>query len=229
LKLYHGTSGERLKAILERGVEPRGERMGNFGHTLESCPDAVYLTDTYPLYFAVGSIRQTDPKPWIAAVVEIDTGRLDRNLLNADEDVLEQLGRGRDGLPATWEMARRTEHYRDLLKTMRFDWQGSLLDMGTCCHLGTIPVGAITRVATVDVLLNPYVAHAAMQAQVSLPNFAYCSREYRALTRWIFGDDDESDLPPTHDLGGGYIHQEYRWPPAPHREGIRVWAPGEGP
>src|SRR3954466_15445738 len=94
--------------------------------------------------------------------------------------------------------------------------------MGTCSYLDTVPREAITRVATVDILANPYVAHIALRPVIALPNYQFCSKEYRSLTRWVFGDADESDAPITHDFGNGFSHQEYAWPPSPNRDGIEV-------
>jgi hypothetical protein len=112
--------------------------------------------------------------------------------------------------------------------TESFPWEESLRLIGTCSYLGTIPVEAITCVATVDILANPYVAHIALRLVIALPNYQFYSKEYRSLTRWVFGDDDETDRPFTHDFGDGLVVQDFQWPPAPNRDGITVTEMGRG-
>jgi len=64
--LYHGTSEAALKDILKEGIMPRtlkGQRSGNWRHTVTSNPKAVYLTDTYAAYFAlVASEKAVDAR-----------------------------------------------------------------------------------------------------------------------------------------------------------------------
>jgi hypothetical protein len=112
--------------------------------------------------------------------------------------------------------------------TESFPWEESLRLMGTCSYLGTIPVEAITSVATVDILANPYVAHIALRPVIALPNYQSYSKEYRSLTRWVFGDDDENDRPFTHDFRDGLVVQDFQWQPAPNRDGITVTEMGRG-
>lgn len=192
MKLYHGTSAAALPAILEKGIVPRGSRVGNFSHSVESCPEAVYLTDTYPLYFAALAAAEADS--FEGAIVEIETDLMRDYLFNADEDALEQAGRGgRDGLPKKWTLKRRTKHYRDQLLTTRWDWRASLKAMGTCAYMSTIRPSAITRVIVIDFQQHPRLHLAAIDASISLLNYKFCSTEHRLMTKWVFGDDPEPD------------------------------------
>lgn len=187
MKLYHGTSAAILPTILERGVIPRGERKGNFSHSVESSPYAVYLTSTYPIFFAAWAASEDDSHR--GAIVEIETDLLYEGCFNADEEPLEQAGRGKDGLPANWNIKRRTKHYRDRLLTTRWDWRSSLAAMGTCAYLAPIPVKAITRALVVDFKEHPRLHLAALDASTSILNYLFCSNEHRRMTNWVFGDD----------------------------------------
>ena len=181
MKLYHGTSQKALDTILRRGIEPRRRRVGNFAHTVSSCPAAVYLTDAYPVYFAAVAAERTG----LGAVLEIDTDLLDTSFLNADEDVLEQVGRRKDNLPADWDMKRRVKHYRDLLPKRWWSWQDSLKAMGTCSYIGTIPVRAITKIARIDFTKQKYLRHAALDASITCMNYRFCAHEYKEMTKWV--------------------------------------------
>lgn len=228
MKLYHGTSGVVARKALSEGITPRGRRKGNFVHTVESSPYHVYLTDAYAAYFSFNAAKKGE-----AAILEVETDLLHELNLNADEDVLEQAGRGVDGLNPTWEMRKRTEWYRRRLTSRRFDWKASLNGMGTCTHFGIIPPSAITRVAFID-SDHPSVSRLrlmALDASISIMNYRFMEKKYKALNRWIFGDHSEEDIPksyemPVTDYATGERKmapfQEYNWPPAENRRGVRV-------
>ena len=111
--LYHGTSEKAWNSIKKSGIRPRGlSKKSNWKHSIESNPDTVYLTDTYPLHFAMSAIRQTGDKIDRVAIIEVDTDLLPGKLV-PDEDALEQASRHQnDGLPETWTMVQRTRYYR---------------------------------------------------------------------------------------------------------------------
>lgn len=218
MKLYHGTSEKAAQAILASGrIEPRGKRRGNFAMTVMSSRRHVYLTDSYALYFAIMACRDDDNAR--LAVLEIDTDRLDIDRLNADEDALEQTQRGTDSLPLHWTVHRRTRHYRDTLANTVYSWQASLAAMGTCCHDGPIDVSAVSRIAYVDPASQPGLTLASYDAQVSVMNYRFVSKQHRAMTAWVMGTDHLPD-----DLKPWKINEftEFRWPPAPSRQGIEV-------
>lgn len=232
MKLYHGCSWSAATRIVDdgEGIRVRGRRKGNFSHTVNSCPHAVYLTDTYPVYFAAASMASSGPLANKAAVIEIDTYLLDMPdlMLNADEDVLEQAGRGHDGLPEDWDMKRRTLYYRNRLTKYRWPWEQSLKAMGTCTYMGDIPVEAITRVAWLDFSDMQHIAIWAMDAQISLMNFRLCKSKHKALVSWIFDEElADEEKPVVHDIKneqGETLHyfQEFSWPPHDDRSGIKL-------
>ena len=111
MKLYHGTNGAWVGNIKRRGLEPRGLRKTRNNWLRvphQSNHRCVYLTDSYAPYFAFNATRGRTPA---CAVVEIDSDRLDEDELFADEDCMEQLGRGKDDVPG--DMSERTLWYRD--------------------------------------------------------------------------------------------------------------------
>lgn len=190
MKLYHGTGERAAKLALVEGIKPRGEHgNSNWKRTIESNPNGVYLTDAYPLYFAFNAVKDGER----AAVLEIDTDRLQEFFLVPDEDVLEQAGRRVDGISGS--MKQRTRYYRSQQKLhiASDTWKKSLEAMGTCTYLGTIPPEAITRVVYVDPKLAPTLVLSATDAMIILANYRFCGPKYRNLTNMLFGNELEPD------------------------------------
>lgn len=171
---------------------PRGRRKGNWKHSILSRRDAVYLTNAYALYFAVNAQRNKDER---LAIVEIDTAGLNPWLLVPDEDAIEQLNRGKDGLDGSLE--QRTKHYRKELPRYvgHSQWEASLKALGNCAYMGHIAANAITRVAYIDVKQAPMLILAGMDPSITLMNYLIIGKKYRGLTKWIFGDQLEEDSP----------------------------------
>ncbi len=186
--LHHGTSERTARKALLEGLLPRSERRskGNWSHSVESHPGAVYLTNSYSIHFATQATKADER----GAVLEIDTGFLNPFKLVPDEDCLEQVGRGQDDIPGTLRL--RTLHYRRLLPT----YQGhdkhevSLRALGNCCYLGAIPPAAISRVA----FFNPMELIGVSDPSISLPNYKYMGAHYRYLSRWLFDPDQPPEL-----------------------------------
>lgn len=188
MKLYHGTTGAvARKAIAGQGIQPRRLSKRSNWTNCPSHPDAVYLTNAYPLYFAAQHNVE------VAAVVEVETDRLNPFQLLPDEDALEQNGRGNDGLPGHWTMRQRTVNYRNRLRNFAdgSNWEKSLDCLGTCAHLGVIPPAAITRVAFIHTKDAIALVWEGMQPMISLLNFRYCGDRYKALTASIWTEARE--------------------------------------
>lgn len=191
--LYHGTSAMVAAKAIKEGLRPRSAGgKSNWKRTVESNPDAIYLTDAYPLYFALNCDCDTP------TVLQIDVSKLNTNFLVPDEDVLEQAGRGHDDVKGG--MKQRTRWYRKRLKNyMATDaWLKSLQAMGTCGSLAPIPPEAISRVAFVDYDKAPTLCMQGMDASISLANYRFCGPQYRNLTNRIFGLPTEHD--PLNDI-----------------------------
>lgn len=192
MKLYHGTNGAWVDNVLARGLEPRGNRAArnNWKHVAhQSNSRCVYLTDSYAPYFAVNASRGREP---LCGVIEVETNYLDTINLYPDEDALEQMGRGRDGVSGT--MSQRTIYYRNRqFEYSEVDrdgtpaWQLSLRALGTCAHRGVISPRAITRA-----LVWPHRPNAWMSLvwdpTITFINQRVCGNRYRALTAKLFGD-----------------------------------------
>src|SRR5262245_46070163 len=91
--LYHGTRAAFLPQILEQGVKPRGDKDGNWQHTVTSNPYTVYLSVCYGLYFAMNARDQAGLPNGNVAILEIDTDKLDHQRLVPDEDAIERATR----------------------------------------------------------------------------------------------------------------------------------------
>ena len=75
IRFFHGTSAQNLNDILQRGIQPRGEAVGNWPD-LPSAPDHVYLTTAYPLWYAYSSIDATAYAMDMALLLEVETDGL---------------------------------------------------------------------------------------------------------------------------------------------------------
>jgi len=194
VNLYHGTSTDHLEAILKQGLQPRGDRPGNWEEN-PSRRDHVYLTNSYPVFFA----RCTEGDNLV--VVQIDTTRL-RNHLYADEDALESFNGGKDDMPGTMET--RTAFYRDNWRTLEVakNWKSSLAYLGTCSHYGTIPSKAITKVAIFK--RTSILAHAC-DPTITRANYSILGPYYRWITEVVFMGDKAP-----YETGKSPISDSYR-------------------
>lgn len=89
--LYHGTSTEYLPQILEKGLHPRDVTgvKSNWEDGVESKPDLVYLTNAYPVFFAIATTK--DGYQPVVLQVEVD-----EDSLYPDEDFLSYCLRQQD-------------------------------------------------------------------------------------------------------------------------------------
>jgi hypothetical protein len=191
VKLYHGTGLKAARQILRDGILPRAKTRRSNWKKAPSGADRVYLTDSYPLYFAINALEGRDDAP---CVIEVNAEALPWLNGVADEDVLEQVGRGKDGLNPEWDMIRRTRHYRDSAHAHAAegrDMEWSLDAMGTCAIIDGVPPEAITRIAHLPVA-HP-ATMAAADASISLLNFRFAGGGHRMLSQWLF---DPATLPP---------------------------------
>lgn len=184
--LYHGTSFVCLEKILKDGyIAPRGQREGNWDHTVPSNPDAVYLTTVYALHYALCALNDGDVNDRLA-LIELDRNLLLDSRLAPDEDFIEQATR--KGSYAGDTTAARVLHYRDRVRTeFQTIWPSSLEHLGTCCYFGQIPVAAISRIAIIP---RAHPLALASDPIVCLPNHTIMGAFYRNLTKRVFGDSD---------------------------------------
>jgi len=195
VKLYHGTAGENVSAILKRGIKPRRlTRKNNWKHSVASHKHAVYLTSAYAGYFAHQAAKTSQ-----LGIIEIDTDLLDEELFRPDEDFLEQATRtGKTSNRKlerlkTASMEQRTKWFSAHLDEFAGAWEHSVTHLGTCCYLGEIPPGAIARASVFDYKKNPLVARELLEPTITIANFRFCADRYHALTRWLMGEDIDPD------------------------------------
>jgi hypothetical protein len=191
MRLYHGTSEAIARKALDEGLLPRADT--GIESRWTECPsrdDLVYLTTAYAGYFAVQATDKLEP--W--GIVEIDTDLLPEfaEYLVPDEDWLEQAVRGAPDLPDDYralDMIERTAFWRERLHNLTHLWEESVNGLGNCAHLGPIPSSAVTRVSIFDPKSNPSIAMLALDPTISILNYQIIGGKYRAMLRWLVGDD----------------------------------------
>ncbi len=193
--IYHGTAERNVEAILERGIEPRWEKKGNWSHVdYNSNPSQVYLTDVYSPYFAAMASQEGERH----ALIEVKLIRLDYNWLRPDEDALEQATRSTQApaialdrfpfLPEKGQdMFSRTIWFRERLEAFKHLWKASLTTLGTVGYRAVVPQDAITKVVLFDPKKNPCMALMQLDPSITIMNHLICYRKYAALTDWMMG------------------------------------------
>jgi hypothetical protein len=157
---------------------------GNWDHTIGSNKATIYLTCAYPLHFAFCA---TDPDGDDQGVIlEVDATKLNQHFWCADEDALEQIGRGNDSLPATWDMKQRTLWYRE--RAHEYPGNVSLELLGTIGYRGVIPFDAVTRYVTIENEAMVRLCALKLDPMISINNYRYVGKLYRDSVRWLFGD-----------------------------------------
>lgn len=218
MKLYHGTSERRLPFILQGGLKPRAMRAGNWSHTVNSNSRAVYLTAGYAPYFAYSAVDAKTKER--GAIIELDTDRLNSAALAPDEDFLAQIDQRAGRIP---DLMERTKFYRKTLRHRAGDgsWALSVDSLGTCCHFGTIPASAFTRVALIEWERAPATWMQSIDPAISVSNWRIVGRDkYPRLTRFILGDEEFEGT--RYELSDGQIIQWDATPPVSEREAIEV-------
>jgi hypothetical protein len=195
MKLYHGTAGENVSAIVKHGIKPRRlTKQNNWKHSVASHEHAVYLTSAYAGYFAHQAAKTSK-----LGIVEVDTDQLDQGLFRPDEDFLEQATR--NGKTSNRQLKRlkklsmneRTEWFSTHLDEFAHAWKASVERLGTCSYLGEVQAAAITRASIFDYKKNALVATELLEPTITIANFKFCSERYHALTRWLMGEDIDPD------------------------------------
>jgi hypothetical protein len=124
--LYHGTSERHLPAIQRHGLLPR-RRTGesNWSGNIASKEAFVYLTDAYPVYFAVGPALAAEGALADLLILRVD---IDEDQLYPDEDFI------------AWAMTHgiqgvRQEELNPFIdpRAHKNDWRQSLECNGVVC------------------------------------------------------------------------------------------------
>lgn len=196
---YHGTSEKAAHKILEEGLQPRRRvKKSNWKHSVQSCPDAVYLTTSYAGYF--GWMATDEPFKDRVAVLEIPVKGLLEYFLCPDEDFLAQIfsiesDRWADHAKEVHDklrgktMHQKTVYFRNRLRDWHAYWEKSVEYMGTCCLLGPIAPTAISRAVVFDLTKMKIIGTDLLQPSISHWNYAIMGKHYRIATEWLFGKD----------------------------------------
>lgn len=180
---FHGTSSENLASIARSGVLPRRHsKINNYKHTVGSNPSAVYLTDAYPLHFAMQATKGKEP----LAILEFDPEKVSVNI-QADEDALEQSFRGNDDLPGEWTMKQRTIYYRK--RAHNYSGELSMRVLGTCGHKGIIPANFINRVALIEHATAVLLVMSFADPTITILNNRLMGPRHRHFSRWLMGHE----------------------------------------
>jgi hypothetical protein len=191
--LYHGTSARNLETIVRYGLLPRTKSKvkGNWSHTVQSNPRAVYLTDAYPFHFAYNAGNDDEH----GLILELDRAALLPWKLCPDEDMMEQCSRNVEATsennmaPTNWSMEKRTRHYRKIAPNNPQLADMSLKAMGTAAYYGEISFSSVTRYVIVDwKKLDMAIYFNACDTTVSALNYRILASRHHALVRWFFGD-----------------------------------------
>lgn len=218
--LYHGTGGQYHDVIMTNGLQPRSQTgQSNWHGRYQSSEHHVYLTDTYPLFFATQAL---DKEGYHCVLYEIDTTLLNRSLLCADEDVL-----------ALWMRAEAQKLagknidpkftldlvIADARKNMHMvSAERSLEAMGTCAYQGNIPLHAIRRALFITADKTAELILRGMDPVVNLSNFQFCGAEYKEAVQWLFQQTAQQGI-----LRGVQYDERFRmWLNPVYSEGITV-------
>lgn len=179
-RIYHGTDASFLTDVLADGLFPRSQdEPGNWSDQFSSHPEMVYLSTTYPGFFA-GCAADAN-----LLFLELDFGKLDPTFLYPDEDFLSHVLRTQDGL----EPEESQHQASELLLSNQALWRTSLFSLGNVAHLGLIEPSAITRYATLCSKKRPALAWEFLSPSVSTTNFLLLGEHYRKMVAWLFGDE----------------------------------------
>lgn len=170
MTLYHGTSSNRLDAILRDGILPQKEDYGNWGNTVPSKNGLIYLSECYALHFAGAACNNWGGVP-VVFMVDIPFERL-----YPDED----------GLAQYYVM----EHGGDLMEVTRnlnplnlkYLTKQSLNLIGncSCTNVWKTEIIAYVRFHEAGSLIR-YT-----DASISILNYHVLGRYYRDMHRWLF-------------------------------------------
>lgn len=150
----------------------------------------VYLSLAYAPYYAANATTHTDRM----AIIEVDTSKLDHGKLFPDEDYIEQCLRVAPKALKEFRMEnatlkKRAVFVRRNMHKWRELWQGSLEHFGNLCHKGSIPTDAITRIVAYKYQDNPAAAFMTTEPTITIQNYQFCGKQYRALTKFFIGDE----------------------------------------
>jgi hypothetical protein len=185
--LYHGTSTKHLEAIQQSGLQPRRitKRRSNWKGLIKSKLDFVYLTDAYPVYFAMNPALGTSGKSSDIVILKVE---VDESQLYPDEDFIAwELAQQGDGL-SIHELIAEIDpaDYREY-------WRDSLERNGNVCTLGVEAKKILDHriIAADNYKLLYSIGGDAMPTPL---NYRFMGRHYCQCIEALFADGEEAAL-----------------------------------
>ena len=203
--LYHGTTSLALPGISQIGLVPREvSGQSNWGHSVESRADAIYLTTCYGLHYAKAAADQAGGEP---TILEIDATQLDATLFAADEDGVALIPAGRKGLPEEWSLEQIVKYWRGQIHTVAP--KTTLMSIGNCTYFGGIPATAVKNVLVISMEDALRLTMEACDPVIAPINFKLFGAEFKKFSSWLFRQSVpyEADSVMTSILPGIARHQ----------------------
>jgi hypothetical protein len=181
--LYHGTTERHLRAIQRHGLLPRritGE--SNWSGDVESKEDFVYLTDAYPVYYAVGPAFAEECAPADLLILKVD---VDENRLYPDEDFI------------VWALAEGNQDVAQALppfidpREYKGAWHLSLEHNGVVCTPKVLPERILNHhvIARSDAEL---IFELGLEPLPSPENYQFIGSHYRRCIEVLFEQGPEA-------------------------------------
>jgi hypothetical protein len=183
--LYHGTNAKNLNAILSKGIQPRGNKKGNWD-AFPSRPDMIYLTTAYAPYFAIQSCDSGQK----ALILELDHNKLDQENLYPDEDFIVQCLAAQNNQ----DIDDIHEDIKDTLECYQHHFEDSINGLGNVCYMGVVPPDAISRYCLIDPKTRSDLMMMSLDPSISLMNYRFCGSRYRSIISWLFGDRSDFEI-----------------------------------
>jgi len=143
----------------------------------------VYLTTAYAPFFAIMASEEKHK----ALLLEIDTDRLDPELLYPDEDFVAQCLAHQRQEP----LRQVHDEVREEIEAYRHHAGDSLNLLGNVAYRGTVAPSAISRYCVADPALQSQLFWIGLDPCISPLNYQFCGEKYRTIIAWMFGDRED--------------------------------------
>lgn len=174
--LYHGTTSRHRKTIEREGLRPRHAtgRASNWSGPVESKPRFVYLTDAYPVYFALAAADEGEE----LLLVQVDA---DEARLYPDEDFIAYATSGSHGKHSPALIARIDPTDHQAL------WRESLAQNGIACtpSVGPERILAFRSLGFDD---SPRILELGGDASPTPMNYRFLGDRYRRSIEALFAE-----------------------------------------
>ena len=191
LILYHGTSVIHLDAIWQSGLQPRRvtKQRSNWKGMLRSKPGFVYLTDAYPVYYALNPALRSKAKEADIVVLKVE---VEESRLYPDEDFIAwEIARGDNGF-AVAEDVRQIIASVDPAKYQEH-WRASLESNGVVCTPSVPPEDIVDSKAIEFKNLSLLMALGGDSAPIPI-NYRFMGDHYRRCLEALFEEGEAAAM-----------------------------------